>query len=367
MSSRFLPSILMMGRSAVSKWRRLAAMTINCRLRLARSPRLRLKPDSMLFRFVLSEKSIACNNRPTVLALTSMPWANNSPEIDCVVFLVQRVPSIGSPATSSLRISWIFSLIVEFFFRRSAATARPANTCGVYVLTQQLDPTLGDRMRIDPEQGSHSRISPSTDLQRLQPRKQPSLLFIEQSKEQDNRCFHLVRQHLLRHPSNRNLRDLASRADLPLAPHLIQGEVDKGLADPLARDQLFVDQLQQALSRLHVQSVVQLVRRISRRRLLHKALAGVQQGAVAGKPDAAVRPQTTRIKLTGGSERVILAAMGVARQIRQLGQFPEHSHSGGSSQSVGQLFKRANGPLLQDALQILSVEHGSSHNGTYHH
>jgi AMP-binding enzyme len=86
--------------------------------------------------------------------------------------------------------------------------------------------------------------------------------------------------------SNRNLRDLASRADLPLAPHLIQGEVDKGFADPLARDQLFADQLQQALSRLHVQSVIQLVRRISRRRRLHKALAGVQQGAVAGKPDA---------------------------------------------------------------------------------
>ncbi len=235
-------------------------MTINCRLRLARSPRLRLKPDSMFFRFVLSEKSIACSSRPTVLALTSIPWTNNSSEIDCVVFLVQRVPSIGSSATSSLRISWIFSLIVEVFFRRSAATAGPANTSGVYVLTQQFEPTLGDRMRIDSEQGSHSGISASTALQRLQPRKQPSLLFIEQSKEQDNRCFHLVRQHLPRHPSNRNLRDLASRADLPLAPHLIQGEVDKGFANPLARDQLLLDQLQQALSRLHVQSVVQLVR-----------------------------------------------------------------------------------------------------------
>jgi hypothetical protein len=36
-----------MGRSAVSNFRRLAAISINCRLRLARSPCLRLKSDSM--------------------------------------------------------------------------------------------------------------------------------------------------------------------------------------------------------------------------------------------------------------------------------------------------------------------------------
>ena len=131
-------------------------------------------------------------------------------------------------------------------------------------------------MWIDPEKGSDPCIAPSTDLQCLQPRKQPSLPFIQQSKEQDNRRFHLVLQHFSRYPSNRNLRELASRADLPLAPCLLQGEVDKGFADPLARDQLFVDQLQQALSRLHVQSVVQLVRRISSWGLLHKAFAGVQ-------------------------------------------------------------------------------------------
>ena len=125
----------------------------------------------------------------------------NSSEIDRVVFLVQRMPLIGSPATSSLRD--LLDLLPDrgvFLSRRCAAAARPANTCRVYVLTQQLDPALGDRVRVDSEERCHSRISPSTDLQRLQPRKQPSLPLIEQSKEQNNCGFHLVRQHFLRPP-----------------------------------------------------------------------------------------------------------------------------------------------------------------------
>src|SRR5882672_8697044 len=101
--------------------------------------------------------------------------------------------------------------------------------------------------------------------------------------------------------------------------------------------------------------------------LTHKAFAGVQQSTVTGKPDAAVRPQTTWIKITGGSERIVLTTMRVARQICQLGQFPEYGHSGRGSKSLGQLFERANCPLLQEALQILGVKHGSSHNGTHHH
>jgi hypothetical protein len=58
-----------------------------------------------------------------------------------------------------------------------------------------------------------------------------------------------------------------------------------------------------------VQSVVEFAGRVSRRRLLHKALAGVQQRPIGGEPNAAVRPKATRIKLAQRSQRVILAPM----------------------------------------------------------
>jgi len=115
---------------------------------------------------------------------------------------------------------------------------------------------------------------------------------------------------------NRNLRILASRADLPLPPLLIQSEIDKSSAEPLSLNQVSMHQVQQALPCLNVQRVVQLARRISTGRLFHKALAGIQQRSVCGKPDAAMSPQATCIKPTGGSKGIILAAMGVACQVR---------------------------------------------------
>jgi hypothetical protein len=108
-----------------------------------------------------------------------MPALSNSAAIDCVVFLVQRVPSIGSPATSSLRISSILAWIAPFFFRRYAATAHFANTPRINVTAEQLGPAFGNRMRIDPKQGGHPRIPAATDFQRLEAREQPSRPFIE--------------------------------------------------------------------------------------------------------------------------------------------------------------------------------------------
>lgn len=222
-------------------------------------------------------------------------------------------------------------------------------------------------MRIHPEQCSHSRITPSADLERFQACEQPSLSFIEQTEEQDDGGFHLVRQHVPRHPPDGNLRNLASGVDLPLALRLIQSEVDKGPTKPVSLDQVPMDQVQQALTRLDVQSVVQLACRISRRRLFHKAPAGVQQCSVSGEPDATTRPKTTRIKLTAGSQGVILPAMRVACQVRQLGQLAEHGHSGLGSKGLSQLVEGAHCALLQQAFQISGVELSGSHNGIGHH
>src|SRR5581483_4811287 len=265
-------------------------MTINCRLRRARSPCLRLKPDSIFFRLVLSEKSISWSNRPTVLAHTAMPCSDNASEIDRVVFLVQRVPSMGSPATSSRRISSIFTRIAEFFFRRCAATARFAYPRGVNILAQQLDSAFGHRMRINSKQCGHPRIAPSADLERLKSREQATLSFIEQAEKQDDGGFDLVFEDFARDPANRHLCNLAARADLLLSPLWIQSEIDKAAAESLSLNQVPMGQVQQALPRFNVQSIVQLARRIACRCFLHKAFAGVQQRSVCGEPDAVMRP-----------------------------------------------------------------------------
>ena len=96
-----------------------------------------------------------------------------------MVFLVQRVLSIGSHATSSLRIPSILARIPPFFFRRYAAADRLANPRWINVTAQQLDPAFGNGMWIHPKQGGHPRITAAADFQRLEAREQPSLPFIE--------------------------------------------------------------------------------------------------------------------------------------------------------------------------------------------
>ena len=69
-----------------------------------------------------------------------------------------------------------------------------------------------------------------------------------------------MRQHFLRDTPNGDLSDLAASAQLPLALPLIQGEVDICPGNPLSFDQAPTEQMQQALPRLDVQSVVELAR-----------------------------------------------------------------------------------------------------------
>lgn len=90
MRSRFLPSMSMMGRSAVSNCRHLVLMNRNWRFLRARSLGLPHKPDSMLLRFVLSETRILRRSRPAVLALTSMPSVRGCSAIERVALLVRH-------------------------------------------------------------------------------------------------------------------------------------------------------------------------------------------------------------------------------------------------------------------------------------
>lgn len=165
-------------------------------------------------------------------------------------------------------------------------------------------------MRVHAEQCGHARIAPSADLQRFQACEQPSQSLIEKTEEQDNGGFHLVLEHFPRDAPNGNLRNLAAGADLPLPLLLLQGEVDESSAEPLSLDQPPMNQVQEALSRLDMQRVVQLAGRESCGRVLHKTSAGVKQCAVSGEPDAAMRPQATRIELAGRAQGVVLCASG---------------------------------------------------------
>ncbi len=99
-------------------------------------------------------------------------------------------------------------------------------------------------------------------------------------------ALRVVRQHLLGDAADRKLGEVPSTTDLSLAFPLVQSRIDKDPSDLLALDQLPLRQLQQRLSGLNVQCVVQLVRRIPRWGLLDKTLAGVQQRPVLWRTDA---------------------------------------------------------------------------------
>lgn len=107
-----------------------------------------------------------------------MPTVSDSSAIECVVFLVQHVPSIGSPATSSLRISSILAWIAPFLFPPLRGRHPPCEPAlNRYLPPQQLDPTFGNRVRVDSKQGGHACITTSADFQCLQAREQPALRF----------------------------------------------------------------------------------------------------------------------------------------------------------------------------------------------
>ena len=216
-------------------------------------------------------------------------------------------------------------------------------------------------MRIEAEHGRYPRITPSAQLQRFQPRKQPSLSLIQQTKEQYDRRLHLTRQHLLGHPADGNPRDLPSAAQLPLTPPRLHGEVDERARDPFPINPLTPQQREQRLARLHVKRIVELYGRVSRRGTLHKSLAGVEQRAIGREPDAPMRPQAPGVEPTGGSECVVFAAVRIAREIGQLRELAEHGHSRACSQRIGQLLKRAHRAPLEQDLQLRGVKLCGSH------
>src|SRR5579864_3673014 len=108
--------------------------------------------------------------------------------------------------------------------------------------------------------------------------------------------------------------------------------------------------------------MIQLLRKISSRRLLDKSLGRIQQRAVVGEPDGLKRPQTVLFEVRGFIQGVVTATMGVAGSIGELLQLAEDGDIHLRSQRLLQLRHGSNFAPPERLGQVIRVEGFSSHN-----
>jgi hypothetical protein len=75
-------------------------------------------------------------------------------------------------------------LMSGVFFPRSTAAAGVAGSAADHILIQQLLPTAGQGMHIQTQEIGQQSVAAMAQAERLQPGKQPPLLFVEQAIEQ---------------------------------------------------------------------------------------------------------------------------------------------------------------------------------------
>jgi len=105
------------------------------------------------------------------------------------------------------------------------------------------------------------------------------------------------------------------RDGLSTAPgeHLLKLAVDLH-----SRQALLRDQLPERLLHFGVQVIGQLMGIIALRRLVHENFHGGQQGAMAGRPHAFVRPKSTIVEASDFRQGIGAPAMSVAGEIVEL-------------------------------------------------
>ena len=87
-----------------------------------------------------------------------------------------------------------------------------------------------------------------------------------------------------------------------------------------------------------------------------------QQGAVAGKPDPFVRPQSASIKAGDLDQGVEASAMSVAGEVAELLEFAAYGEIGGGAQHAFELRQIGDLVAAQVLTQQSRVEGGGAHN-----
>ena len=97
-------------------------------------------------------------------------------------------------------------------------------------------------------------------------------------------------------------------------------------ADLGAPDTTLESQLAQWILDLDVQQVIEFVGGVAGFGVGDQNGTGVDQGAVAGEADLVVGPQSELVEASDLVESVVLATVGITRQIAERAQLAEHGH-----------------------------------------
>ena len=125
---------------------------------------------------------------------------------------------------------------------------------------------------------------------------------------------------------------------------------------------LFAEQLAQGVLGGHPDHRLQFIGEVTRRGLGHQCGGRVQEGALAGKVNIAVRPQPQLIVMCEGVQRIIGTAMGVAGAIGQGGQFAKDGDGDRWAQRGLEFRQGGHGVELEERLEALGREAVWFHN-----
>ena len=131
--------------------------------------------------------------RATVLGQTWMSRVASSVAIFSVVRRVQRIPVMGSPATSCCKAASMAAITSGVFFQGRPPAAGAAHAVTLHVPGEQLLASAGYGTGVETEQISDAAVTAMAELEGLKPGVQAALAFVEQRAEQDDGGSQLIR------------------------------------------------------------------------------------------------------------------------------------------------------------------------------
>lgn len=184
------------------------------------------------------------------------------------------------------------------------------------------------------------------------------MLFIQQTIEQDDGCFHFVGRDFQTRSVDHGGNGLAAapREALPLAHGRIEGRVEEQAGDEFSRDALLLDQLPQSVLHLDVQGLSEFFGEHAGRRSINECFGGGQQRTVSREPGRIAGPQAIGSETSNLTKGIETAAMRVTRQIVEFPEFPEHGEIDIATEGTLQVGERRNFVAKQQLLRRASEE-----------
>ena len=140
--------------------------------------------------------------------------------------------------------------------------------------------------------------------------------------------------------------------------------VEELAVELVPRQAAVADELAQRVLGSDMEQVVELLAEMSRLCLVDEGLGGCDQGAGAGEPDAAERPQSAFVEVDEFVEGVVAAAMGVAGAGGDVLELAKRGAAGAGSEGRHDLGQRGDGLLAEQGDDRVGGELGWSHSGT---